>query len=175
MHETEIWRPVVGYESRYEISNMGRLVCLFTRNQFGLYPCRREVHGSRYNGYIRVIIMDKRVGRSCPIHRLVAEAFLIRPEGKTEVNHKNGKKEDNRLENLDWVTRSENIRHAHENGLMHPRRGEGCHLSKFKEWQVLEIRERFKNGEKTSEMAKEYGVKHDTISYIVNRIFWTHI
>ncbi len=64
-------------------------------------------------GYLRVEL----AGRKYSIHRLLAEAFIPNPEGKSQVNHINGDKADNRLENLEWVTQSENMLHAYKAGL----------------------------------------------------------
>lgn len=67
------------------------------------------------------------------VHRLVAMSFIPNPDNKPEVNHKNGDKGDNRVENLEWVTPSENIQHAYKNGLAHGRKGSLHHNSKIDE------------------------------------------
>ena len=66
-----------------------------------------------YNGYLRVTLN----GRLCRIHRLVADAFLVKGDGYTQINHKDGDKRNNRVDNLEWCTPSENIKHAHRMGL----------------------------------------------------------
>lgn len=64
------------------------------------------------NGYNRVVLYDNnRKGKHFLVHRLVAEVFIPNPESKPEINHKNGIKTDNRVENLEWVTHSENMQH----------------------------------------------------------------
>lgn len=68
-------------------------------------------------GYWRVELWNKGVGKKYLVHRLLAEAFIPNPEKKETVNHINGIKSDNRLENLEWATRSENQTHAYRNGL----------------------------------------------------------
>lgn len=108
----EIWRPVVGHESTHEVSNMGRVRSIDHVDHRGrpwpgkiLKPFKC---GSRPHQYLKVTI-DK---KNTAIHRIVCFAFLEKPEGKEHVNHKNGDKLDNRLDNLEWCTPQENRLHA---------------------------------------------------------------
>lgn len=116
----EEWRDIAGYEGRYQVSNLGRVRSLDIR-----VPCHdngtRTVYGrilkqSMCGGYFKVGLCKdgKMVNRT--IHRLVAEAFIERIEGKDYVDHINGDRHDNRVENLRWVTAAENNRHIHELG-----------------------------------------------------------
>ena len=119
----EEFRPIAGFE-QYEISNLGN-VKSNTSHRMGklLNPQKDKM------GYLHVRMYDPNETRRYPngnkyaklekVHRLVADAFLDKPETDKylEVNHINGDKSDNRVENLEWVTRGENIRHAHETGL----------------------------------------------------------
>ena len=73
------------------------------------------------DGYLQVRIFDRGRGRLTFVHRLVAETFIDNPNGYSEVNHVNGNKKDNRFSNLEWCTRSGNIRHAHDTGLVRTR------------------------------------------------------
>lgn len=63
------------------------------------------------NGYLKLLICKNGVKKPCYVHRLVAETFIPNPDNKPEVNHKNGNKADNRVENLEWATRKENMQH----------------------------------------------------------------
>ena len=114
----EVWKPIKGYEGFYEISNYGRVKRLKFVN---MYVCKEKVKvikpQKRKNGYLQVILHN---GQDCSeklVHRLVAEAFLSREDGKDFVNHKDGNKANNNVENLEWCTRSENMIHAYRNGL----------------------------------------------------------
>jgi len=71
-------------------------------------------HGNDTCGYSSVVLCEKGKVKVCRIHRLVAEAFLLNPENKKEINHKDGNKQNNHLSNLEWSTRSENCFHAYK-------------------------------------------------------------
>lgn len=112
----EIWKQVKGHPNHY-VSNLGRVKSIDHVVSDKGHPSHRKgrifclsVSG---NGYIRVFIEKK----CYTVHRLVAMAFIPQTVGKNEVNHKNGIKTDNRADNLEWVTRSENGLHAHAIGL----------------------------------------------------------
>lgn len=123
--KTEVWKPVSGYESYYEISNKGtvrsleRLVPL----KNGLRTIKAKILTSRKNnfGYIEVRLSKNSNCKTLFIHVLLAKAFLTCPAESYEVNHINGIKDDNRLENLEWVTHAENVKHAYQLKLIKPK------------------------------------------------------
>ncbi len=123
----EVWKPVVGYEGFYEVSAFGRVRSLdrtsLRANQHGIHLVslkgRVMKQGLRSTYlYVNLCVGDVRKKRT--IHSLVADAFL---SGSGEVNHKDGDKMNNHVSNLEWCTRSENHRHALENGLFVPPSG----------------------------------------------------
>jgi hypothetical protein len=104
----EEWRKVDG-STRHEVSNLGRVRKSTTKRL--LRP------GLNTYGYPHFSFKQGDKIKCLTVHRAVAIAFLSNPQKKTQVNHKNGVKTDNRVENLEWCSASENNKHAHRNGL----------------------------------------------------------
>lgn len=114
--ENEIWKPVatpIDLTGKFEISSEGRLKRLgyFTKIKKEWKP-DLILKLSKAGKYIKICIKHQGRTHNISIHRLVCYAFLPNPENKPQVNHKNGIKHDNRLENLEWCTQCENIQHA---------------------------------------------------------------
>ena len=120
----EEWRDVVGYEGYYQVSSLGRVrsVDRYTKAGYGstkLSPGKMmSVSANKRNGYIEVGLRKNGNKKQFGVHRLVAQAFIPNPDNLRYVDHINGDKHDNRVENLRWVTAKQNIRYAIELGLM---------------------------------------------------------
>ena len=114
--EAEEWRPVKGFEGFYEISNLGNLRSLDRVVQVGkgkrLIKGKPLVRSSCSNGYKFHHISGNGVKKNALIHRLVAEAFIPNPYNLPEVNHIDEDRTNNRVDNLEWVTRSQNLNHG---------------------------------------------------------------
>ena len=113
----EIWKDIKGYEGRYQISNFGRVKSLIYSKEkiMNIYNFRRD--GEKGKGYWRVRLIKNSSYKYFFVHRLVAEAFISNPNNYATVNHINGIKTDNRIDNLEWCSLKENIQKAWETGL----------------------------------------------------------
>lgn len=127
----EVWKPVVGYEQFYHVSNLGRLKSLERTFICGRDYARKVTYHEciikqykNVHGYL-IIGASKGDGKikQCKVHRLVGEAFLDNPNNLPIINHKNSNKDDNRLENLEWTTSKGNRIHAIEFGNVTFKRG----------------------------------------------------
>lgn len=115
----ETWLDVVGYEGFYEVSSLGRVRSAprVAGRGFGRGGCR-PISATILkpwpdkNGYAKIVLCVDNKRKSISVHRLVAMAFLGEQPDRPFVNHKNGRTDDNRIENLEWVTSSENTQHA---------------------------------------------------------------
>lgn len=177
----EIWKSVVGYEGYYEVSNFGdvRSVDRTLSHKRGYEahykskPCKQSYNTSKY---LCVSLSKDNKQKFLAIHRLVAISFLGLHE-KLTVNHIDGNKENNRLENLEWISIEENLKHSWKSGLRDhlDTKGDLNGNKSLTGEQVIEIRRRLDNGETQYKLHKEYGVSKYCIHAIHRRRTWTHI
>lgn len=158
----EFWKKVQDYEN-YEISTQGRV--MNTRRNKLLTPNKNTW------GYLGVFLYKNGIGKRHQIHRLVAQAFLETPLEKNEVNHIDGDKTNNYITNLEWVTRSENMKHAHQNNLMDISKAykmssktQGTKLTVFD--KKTGIKKMFKNG---AEASKYFGHSLSYFSKLITK------
>lgn len=153
-----IWKDVVGYEGRYQVSSNGDVYSLVT-NKF------MKLHEND-DGYLGLQLRKDGKHKNWLVHVLVAQAFIPNPDNLSDVNHKDLDKKNNRVDNLEWVTHQENIRHAVKQGRFSKR---------FTEDDVREIRRRHEAGESGYKLAKEFGVNDYNIYLILNGHIWKEV
>ena len=140
----ETWKPIPGYEGRYEVSDQGRVRSLDRVVPYSdgrRKPARLKgnllVCGPDPSGYPKITLPG---GYKKTVHRIVAEVFLPPIEfPRKTVNHKNGIRHDNRVDNLEWATYKENADHARQTGL-NKQHGENCNLAKFNDALVEAVK-----------------------------------
>lgn len=114
----EAWKDIAGYEGLYQVSNFGRVKSLGRIDRFNKkWDARILIPHCVGKNYLAVGLCKDGVVKSRRVHRLVAEAFIPNPQGKPQVNHKDGNKGNNFASNLEWSTNSENQIHARKTGL----------------------------------------------------------
>lgn len=186
----------------YSVSNLGRLRRDVTRNG---YKAGRILSGSpSIYGYPQTVLSHGGKRRTCKIHRLVARAFLgDPPEGKPNINHLNGIRNDNRVENLEWASYQDDADHRVQMGTVpcgdehwthrrpdwvargdrhpsrtHPecmRRGESHATAKLTEADVREIRRRLSESETQIAVARDFGISQTSVSGIALGKTWKHV
>ena len=167
----EIWKVIPGF-NRYEASNLGNIRTLNWKNSGRTVVMKPAISKK---GYLTTVMLNNEGKyKNVKIHRMVAFAFLGVPDDMSlTVNHKNHIKDDNRPENLEYMTALDNARDAWDNGLQ-KWHGENNGFSKLTEKQVLEIREKFipfKYPKK--QLALEYGVSVGAIKNILLGRSWS--
>lgn len=175
----ERWHSVAGFGSLYEAGDRGhvRSLDLEVRNTTVSTRLRKgRILKTKVpnHGYPMVALSKDGVVTYHLVHRLVAEAFCPKPEcvdpAKLTVNHKNFNKLDNRAENLEWVTQSDNLSHSGRAGRMIR-----ANVTKLTEDDVRVIRKRLAAGETLSAIAQDYGVAHTAIYKIKAGLRWRHV
>ena len=131
----EIWKDILGYKGHYQASNLGRIKSLKNRKNNGILSDKSG--DARYLG---TMLCKDGIRIRYSIHRLIAETFIPNPENKSQINHKDGNRYNNFVGNLEWVTASENGKHAYRNGLAKTIKGEKHVNSKLKNDDVILIR-----------------------------------
>lgn len=163
MQELEEWKEVVGHPG-YMVSNQGRIKSLSKKrlNGSGSWITHDKIlQGGIDDGYHKVTLGKTR----CKVHRLVMEAFNGAPsDDRINVNHINGIKSDNRPENLEWCTISENTKHAWSTGLC---KGH-FENRRFDDVETRIIKDCFAEGYNNSQISRYFKCHHSTIARIRN-------
>lgn len=164
-----VWKSIGGYEDSYKVSNYG-LIFSFKSNRL------LKQSGNRYK---KVCLYKNGDHKHYSVHRLVAIEFIKNEHNKRCVNHKNGNKLDNRAENLEWCTYSENTNHALESGLISDEKNHGYRngRSVASLSSVLTIREVYKHMpgtlvEKYDDLAEIFSLSRMTIFNIIKQNTW---
>lgn len=163
MQSSELWKTIEGYPD-YRISDRGRVISLKGDIPRFLNPAT-DTHG-----YLKVSLSENsKCDHNCRIHKLVAAAFIPNPENKPEINHIDGNKTNNHVSNLEWVTRSENSRHAFKTGL------NAVCKAKITAKQAIEIFLKARSGHSIYSLSKEYGLNTGTIWSIKTGMTWAKV
>lgn len=179
---TEIWKDLQGYRETYQVSNLGNVKTKEREGVDGHHIASKELtKRDNSNGYYRVDIRLKNDEhrKSYLVHRLVGLLFIPREEGKDFINHIDGNKHNNCVDNLEWCTKSENQIHAWKMGLVpHEtliRSGENHSVHKLTQEEVNWIRANYKPRDKefgARALGRKFNVCSATISNIVNYKSW---
>ena len=164
----ESWKQLIYQGNEYlnfEVSNQGNLRNAHTKKIYKQWINKQ--------GYYQICVSlgSKNNKKTFKMHKAVAETFVDNPENKPVPNHKDGNKLNNNVHNLEWVTHSENSKHAFENGLIQPHIGVNNPSAKLSKEQVIYIRNNCIPNNKEfgcRAMAKKFNVSHQRISDIIN-------
>lgn len=125
---TEIWKDIKGYEGLYQVSDMGRVKSLSRKINSAIQPSKSRLKietiltQTRAFKYLKVMLANNKVNKVYFVHRLVCSAFMLNPDNLEQINHKDGNKYNNRLDNLEWCSRSDNAKHSFKLGLSYQAR-----------------------------------------------------
>lgn len=158
------WRAIKGFEGYYEVSDRGNV------RRVGSEIFRKLQKTEK--GYLKVFLYSPKLAKAFFVHRLVAQAFVPKKRGRTQVNHRDGDKLNNVVSNIEWCSVRENNAHAKKNGLYRPSRGSAHGMSRLSDKDVREIR---KKKERVKDLAAKFGIHRTTVRRIIIRELWTHI
>lgn len=165
--EEEIFRESSVFPENYLVSNKGRVITKKT----GLSRKFRTT----WDGYYDVGLWKKGKKKTIRVHRLIAEAFVPNPKGLKIINHIDGNKKNNHVNNLEWSTVRDNTRHSYLNGLQKSLKGDEHGRSKFTNEQIVQVCELLDKKTPRKEIAKITGVSVRTIQSISSGVNWVHI
>lgn len=172
-----MWKKLIyqGAEfSNFEISDDGKLRNVITETEYKI-----GINGSGYSS-VCVSLGGRDKLKAFRIHKAVAETFIPNPNGLPCINHKDGNKQNNKVENLEWCSYSENMKHAYKSNLidMNKKSGENARNSVLKEEDVLYIRKNIKLRDKDfgiRALARRFGVHKKTIECVIYNKSWNYV
>lgn len=181
----EVWKDVKDYEGAYQVSNLGRIRSLDRAAYYRggrVKNIKGKIISSKVQDgrYPQVALFKEGILKGFRVHRLVADVFICNPENKTQVNHINGIKSDNRVENLEWNTPLENNTHAILNGLKSfdkmGRKGQENKRTNLTDLEAMEIYKLAIDKVMTQEkIADKYKVTRSVVNSIKRKDNWKHI
>ena len=136
------WKDIVGYENEYQINQFGEIRTLKDSPKLKKYDVLKPQISKR-NGYVYQMLYKNGKEKLLRVHRLVAMAFLPNPNNLPQVNHKDGNKQNNSVDNLEWCEQSYNMKHAYKNGLQIPSENQRkaiINTNKLKQKKVCQIK-----------------------------------
>jgi hypothetical protein len=167
----ERWRPVIGFEGLYEVSNAGRVRRLPSETSPNPRPFLKDRDTG--DGYRIVALSRNGKPKNRRVHRLVAAAFLGGEQPDLDVNHKDGCRSHNAATNLEYVDRSGNMQHYWT--MPHARTGEKHWSALVTEATVRQIRRDAAHGMSMPKLAGRHGIAVSTVYAIIHRITWKHV
>lgn len=173
---TETWLPVVGFEGQFEVSDAGRVKALaWSRRHWcgrSIPQPEKIITQSRHAGGYRIVSL--RDGRKHYVHRLVMAAFAGPAKDRQDVNHIDGDKTNNRLDNLEYCDRLHNVHHAIATGLQ-DNAGEGNGMHRYTTEQIIAAYNAVRSGLTQRQAAAVSGVSEGMISQVVMGKRWKHL
>ncbi len=168
----EIWKAIPGYEISYEASSFGRIRRIgFGR---GVKSMRIIRPWTGNHQYFVLRLCKNCVKKTFLVHRLVAMTFIENSDESLSVNHKDFNRKNNHVDNLEWLTHIENIRHAIPR--MGKHKGESHKKAKLKICDVKEIRGLYeKGGQSIADIARQYSITAPACSCVIHRKTWKHV
>ena len=172
----EVWKDIKGYEKFYQISSTGRIKSLDRLDNVGSHHKERILKSClNTRGYLMVGLYNSGKRHPVNIHKLVTLHFIANPTIGTQVNHKDGNKQNNLSSNLEWCSPSENIRHAHKNGLSKPVKGERVGTSKLTKEEAYAIKDMQNKGLSQRIIGEMFNISQQEVCKIHNNKCWVNV
>jgi hypothetical protein len=172
----EVWKPVPGWEGYYDVSDHGRVRSHYHKGKPRVRPWIKKPVVQR-RGYHQIAFVSGERYERTTIHRLVLKAFIGPCPDHMEGCHLDGNPSNNRLDNLKWGTKAENMAHRDDHG--RTVKGEKQWEALFTEAEVKDMRARYASGEKLSKLVNslvaEKGCDPSTVRKIIARQLWKHV
>ena len=166
-------KPIPNTNEKYFVTSDGHIIS-YSRKNFTDYVLTQRLNSS---GYLYVDIRVQGKKKKLFIHRAIALAFLDNPDNKPCVNHKDGNKLNNCIDNLEWCTYSENMKHAVDMGLNSVPNfsGENHPMHKLTEEKVCQIRKLSLSGVSSPSIAKQFGITKEQVYNIIKKYQWRNV